>query len=85
MDTEMRRERGGDRGMSISFPLLQQMPEMVSHGEEGLLWLLVSEFSHPWLTDCTAPRAGEGRKYILTAKARTDGPIMEGGEETGRA
>lgn len=71
--------------MPVSSPLLQQMPEMVSHGEEGLLWLLVSKFSHPWLTGRTVPRAGEGRKYILTAKGRTDRPILEGGEKTGGA
>lgn len=35
----------GTRALSVSFPSLQQIPEMIGHGEEGLIWLLVSEFS----------------------------------------
>lgn len=59
--------------MSVSFPSLQQMPEMISHGEERLIWLLVSEFSPSMAAGCIVLRAGEGSTCTLTARGRTNG------------
>jgi hypothetical protein len=73
VDTEMRRERGRGQGCVSQLPVATTNARDDQHGEEGSIWLLVSEFSPSLAAGCIVPRAGDGSTCTLTVRGRTNG------------